>query len=402
MNSKLRKITYQLHLWLGLMSGLIVVIMAVTGCILAFEKELKHTFYPEKYFVRSVKNEKLPFSELKLKAKQALPDSLKLSRVEISSDPYRSYAFRSLKMNDEAWTYWGTYIYYYRVYIDPYTGKVLAVENAKTDFFEIVMDLHRRLLLGEKIGKTITGYSTLILAIMLFSGLVIWYPRKMNKNALKGMFFIKTSANWKRINYDSHNVLGFYAVIPLLLICYSAVIWNFENIDQWVKKTLNGKAHTEQKAKSTVPATGFSNQKMILDIVGNKVEKSLAGKNSALISFPKKEEGTYYAEITYGDKQYQNEQFNFDQYTGETLKHQLYNDKNIGNGTALRGRNYDLHTGSILGTAGRILYLIAGLITASLPITGFMIYLNRKKKKPTKRSHAKIHKRRHSFFQNSH
>jgi uncharacterized iron-regulated membrane protein len=385
MNSILRKTAYQLHLWLGLMSGLIVVIMAVTGCILAFEKELKHALHPEKYFVKTIKKEKLQFSDLKLKAEQALPDSLKVSRVEISSDPSRSYAFRSLKMNSEALTYWGTYIHYYRVYVDPYTGKVLEVENAKNDFFEIVMDLHRRLLLGEKIGKTITGYSTLILAVMLFSGLVIWYPRKMNKKALKGMFSIKTSAKWKRVNYDMHNVLGFYAVIPLCLISYAALIWNFENVDKWVKKTLNGKAKTEQKAKSTIPSEENSNSKNILNIVGERVEKSLADKKSALISFPKTEEGTYYAEVTYGNRQYQNEQFTFDQYSGEILKHQSYKDQNIGYGTALRERNYDLHTGSIFGMPGRILYLFAGMIAASLPITGFIIYLNRKKKKPKKK-----------------
>ncbi|UWX61845.1 PepSY domain-containing protein [Chryseobacterium oranimense] len=385
MNSTLRKIAYQLHLWLGLTSGLIVVIMAVTGCILAFEKELKHAISPEKYFVKTVKKEKLPFSVLKSKAEQALPDSLKVSRVEISSDPTRSYAFRSLKMNDQALTYWGTYIHYYRVYIDPYTGKIIEVENAKNDFFEIVMDLHRRLLLGEKIGKTITGYSTLILMIMLVSGLVIWFPRKMNKKALKGMFFIKTSAKWKRVNYDMHNVLGFYTVIPLLLIAYAALIWNFEGFDKWMKKTLNGKTKTEQKAKSTIPTEESSKSENILDIVGNRVEKSLAGKKSALITFPKTDEGTYYAEVTYGNKQYQNEQFNFDQYSGEILKHQSYKDKNIGYGTALRARNYDLHMGSIFGLTGRILYLFAGMIAASLPITGFIIYLNRKKKKPKKK-----------------
>ncbi|MGK6341041.1 PepSY-associated TM helix domain-containing protein [Chryseobacterium sp. DT-3] len=385
MNSILRKTAYQLHLWLGLTSGLIVVIMAVTGCILAFEKELKHALHPEKYFVKNIKKEKLQFSDLKLKAEQALPDSLKVSRVEISSDPSRSYAFRSLKMNNEALTYWGTYIYYYRIYVDPYTGKVLEVENAKNDFFEIVMDLHRRLLLGEKIGKTITGYSTLILAIMLFSGLVIWFPRKMNKKSLKGMFSIKTSAKWKRINYDMHNVLGFYTIIPLCLISYAALIWNFEDFDKWVKKTLNGKAKTEQKAKSTVPSEESSDKKNIFNIVGNRVERSLADKKSALISFPKTEEGTYYAEVTYGNKQYQNEQFIFDQYTGKILRHQSYKDKNIGYGTALRERNYDLHTGSIFGMTGRIVYLFAGMIATSLPITGFIIYLNRKKKKKKKK-----------------
>ncbi len=145
------------------------------------------------------------------------------------------------------------------------------------------------------------------------------------------------------------------------------------------------KAKIEQKTKSTIPTEESSKPGNILDIVGNRVEKSLADKKSALITFPKTEEGTYYAEVTYGNKQYQNEQFNFDQYSGEILKHQFYNDKKIGNGTALRARNYDLHMGSIFGLTGRILYLFAAMIAASLPITGFIIYLNRKKKKPKKK-----------------
>ena len=381
MKLKFRKIAYQLHLWLGLTSGLIVVIMAATGCILAFEEELKHIVHPNRYFVENIGRKKLELSQLTEKAEKALPEGLKVKRVVMSSDPSRTYVFRTLKMDEEAWTYWGTYLYYYRIYVDPYTGKVQEVEDAKKDFFEIVLDLHRRLLLGEKIGKTITGYSTLILAVILLSGLVIWYPRKMSKAMLKGMFFIKTSANWKRINYDVHNVLGFYAVIPLLLISYSALIWSFEDVDKWVKNTLNGNT-TEKKAKSTIPSEEFSDRNNILNLIGNTMEKGLKDKKSALINFPRSEEGTYYAELTYDGRQYRNEHFNFDQYSGDILKSQSYKNKNIGYGTALRERNYDLHTGSILGLTTRIIYFLAAVIALSLPITGFIIYLNKKKKKP--------------------
>lgn len=395
MKLKFRKIAYQLHLWLGLTSGLIVVIMAATGCILAFEEELKHIVHPNRYFVENIGRKKLSLSELTEKAEKALPEGLKVKRVIIPSDPSRTYVFRTLKMDDEAWTYWGTYLYYYRIYVDPYTGKVQEVEDAKKDFFEIVLDLHRRLLLGEKIGKTITGYSTWVLVIILFSGLVIWYPRKMSKSMLKGMFFIKISANWKRINYDVHNVLGFYSVIPLLLISYSALIWSFEDVDKWVKNTLNGDTPTEKKAKSTIPSEEFSNRNNILNLIGNTMNKGLKDKKSALINFPRSEEGTYYAELTYDGRQYRNEQFNFDQYSGDILKSQSYKNKNIGYGTALRERNYDLHTGSILGMISRIIYFLAAIIATSLPITGFIIYLNRKKKKPKHKKNKIIYPSHH-------
>jgi len=196
------------------------------------------------------------------------------------------------------------------------------------------------------------------------------------------MFFIKLSANWKRINYDLHNVLGFYSIIPLLLISYSTLIWSFEDVDQWIKNTLNGSTPTEKKAKSTIPSGEFSNQENILNLIGNTMENELKDKKSALINFPRSEEGIYYAELTYDGRQYRNEQFNFDQYSGDILKSQSYKNKNIGYGTALRERNYDLHTGSILGVTGRIIYFLAAMIATSLPITGFIIYLNRKKKKP--------------------
>ncbi|MBP2619231.1 PepSY-associated TM helix domain-containing protein [Chryseobacterium jejuense] len=385
MKLTLRKAALQLHLWLGLTSGLVVVIMAATGCILAFEEELKHLIYPKRYFTENIGSKKLSLSELSLQAEKVLPDGLKIKRVQMSSNPSRTYVFRTLKMDNDALTYWGTYLYYYRVYIDPYTGKVQEVEDAKYDFFEIVLDLHRRLLLGEKIGKAITGYSTLILAVILLSGLIIWYPKKMSKKMLKGMFLLKTSASWKRVNYDLHNVLGFYAVIPLILISYSALIWNFENIDKWVKNTLNRKTPTEQKAKSIIPSEEFTKREIVLNSIGQKVEKDLVNKKSAMINFPRSEEGTYYAELTYGNKQYQNQQYNFDQYSGKILKHQFYKDEKIGHGTALRERNYDLHTGSIFGIFGRIIYLLAGIIATSLPITGFIIYFNRKKKKPKKK-----------------
>ncbi|MDQ1096663.1 MULTISPECIES: PepSY-associated TM helix domain-containing protein [Chryseobacterium] len=385
MKLKFRKIAYQLHLWLGLTSGLIIVIMASTGCILAFEDELKQLIHPQRYFVDKTGSKKLPLSELCLRAEQALPESLTVKRVQISSDPSRTYVFRTLKMNNDAATFWGTYVYYYRIYIDPYSGKVQDVEDARKDFFEIVLNLHRRLLLGEKIGKTITGYATIVFTVLLLSGLVIWYPRKMSKAMLKGMFFIKTSANWKRVNYDVHNVLGFYAIIPLLLICYSALIWNFEDLDQWMEKTLNANAPQEKKAESKVPAGAFTHQKNILDLIGHKVLQDLHGKKSALISFPRTEKGTYYAELTIDNRYYRNIHYTIDQYSGDILKYQSYKD-NLGSGSALRARNYDLHTGSILGTPGRLIYFLAAIIATSLPVTGFIIYLNKKKKKPKKKS----------------
>lgn len=156
-------------------------------------------------------------------------------------------------------------------------------------------------------------------------------------------------------------------------------------MDHWVENTLNGGIAKEKKAESKVPEGTFTRQKDILNLVGNRILKDLHGRKSALISFPRTEEGTYYTELTTDNRYYRNINYNSDQYSGKVLQYRSYKDHK-GPGSALRERNYDLHTGSILGTPGRLIYFLAAIIATSLPVTGFIMYLNKKKKKPKKKS----------------
>ena len=48
--------------------------------------------------------------------------------------------------------------------------------------------------------------------------------------------------------------------------------------------------------------------------------------------------------------------------------------------------NYDIHVGAIGGIPGKIIAFIASLFAASLPVTGFMIWLGRKKKSGTRKT----------------
>ena len=373
---KLRTIIHQIHLWLGLLSGAIVVILAITGCILAFEQEIKNYLHSDRYYVAEVKDQKRPMSELKAIAESAFPWETKARRVEVSGDPKRTYVFRSMKINAEAWTYWGYYEYYIRVYVDPYSGDVVYVEDAKKDFFELVLNLHRRLWLGEKIGKPITGYATVVLLVVLLSGLVIWIPRKLTKKSAKWMFLIKRTRNMKRLNFDFHKVAGFYLTIPLLLISYSAIIWGFKGFDTNVQQLLNG--GLEQKKTEVLSPSGILPIEEVTDQIWSGLDRTLSKENKVYFSFPRSEKGFFNAEVVRAEKLYQSDKYNFDQYSGKAVDIIRYEDEQ-GWGTRLRAMNYDLHTGSILGIAGRYLYFLVSLICIMLPITGFMIWWGRKK-----------------------
>lgn len=316
-------------------------------------------------------------SDLKAVAERAFPLEGKARRVEVSGDPQRTYVFRSMKINAQAWTYWGYYEYYTRVYVDPYSGQVVYVEDARKGFFDLVLDLHRRLWLGERIGKSLTGYSTIVLFVVLLSGLFIWIPRKLNRKSVKWMFVIKRTTNTKRLNYDFHKVAGFYATLPLALITYSAVVWGFKSFDKTIVKLLNG-GQQELSAIPAKPSTIYSIEE-VTDRIWQEVNKALQLENKVYFSFPRTAEGNFNVEVIHGHRHYQVDKYNFNQHSGERVNAVFYGDSEVGWGTRLRNMNYDLHTGSILGTTGRIIYLLVGLIAVLLPISGFVIWWGRRK-----------------------
>src|SRR5690606_23515812 len=79
------------------------------------------------------------------------------------------------------------------------------------------------------VGRPIVGVATIIFLILSISGIVLWSPKKTKWKTVKQGFKIKTNANWKRINHDLHNTLGFYSCIVLIIMCITGLCWSFES-----------------------------------------------------------------------------------------------------------------------------------------------------------------------------
>ncbi len=74
-------------------------------------------------------------------------------------------------------------------------------------------------------------------------------------------------------------------------------------------------------------------------------------------------------------------QLYFDQYSGNIIKKQLFEE--TAKGEKLRTLNYDIHTGKIFGLTGQFLVFFSALIAASLPITGFIMWRNKRRNQQT-------------------
>ncbi|WP_443939184.1 PepSY-associated TM helix domain-containing protein [Pedobacter sp. MW01-1-1] len=367
---KFKKIIQQIHLWLGLGSGLVVLILGLTGAIYSFSDEIKDIVYKDRRFVSPIPNqEKIPLDILFEQANHALGDRYKITRAELSQQPNRSYMFRALKINKDAIGYWNYYVYYVKVYIDPYTGKVLFKEDARKEFFNVTLALHMNLLLGDRIGHFIVRWSTVCFGLLLLSGLVLWWPKKWKAKQLKKSLTIKWNSKFKRLNYDFHNVFGFYTLIPLLVVALTGLAWSFE-------------LTSEQKSK-ILSDTTLETKAMASRIVAEALEKS-PKTAYFLYNFPSAKSGTINLTAYQSNKHlYDRVQYRFDQYNGKLLQ-----TKDPMAGATLTSKlitlNYDLHTGSVLGFFGKLLALFAGLIAATLPVTGFLIWIKKGKKSGNK------------------
>ena len=210
-----RKLTGKLHLWLGLSSGLIVFIVAVTGCIYAFQVEIQDLTQPYRFVAPQHKSFLLP-TQIREIADKQLPGKHIHSVLYQGKDRAAKAIYFSAKPDNE---------YYDFVYVNQYSGKVLKVKDEYADFFRFILDGHFYLWLPHDIGQPVVASATLVFLVMIISGLILWWPR--NIKGAKQRFSIKWSARWRRKNYDLHQVLGFYVTWLAIIFALTGLVWGF-------------------------------------------------------------------------------------------------------------------------------------------------------------------------------
>jgi uncharacterized iron-regulated membrane protein len=372
----LRKAMGWLHLWLGLASGFIVFIIALTGCIYVFEKEIQVIVYADRLFVEPQATERKPLSELWTLAQQTLGNTYTVQRAQISRDPSGSYVFKASKFNPKAWTYFGERVYNFSVFVNPYDGKILKIENSKFEFFNLIVMLHQHLLLSNKIGQPIVGTAVIVFVMMLATGLVLWWPR--NWVALKARLRIAWSAKWKRLNWDLHSVGGFYAMSLALIIALTGLTWAWDWFDHSVYFIASGGKSPAKRERLVSDTSLVVPVKPIDKILAFAVQQMPQYQEIAL-SIPDNKMGVIRAFVRPdGQTHYSSLRLQFDQNSGTLLKSESFAKMN--GGEKMKALNYDIHVGAILGLPGKIAAFLAGILSATLPISGLLIWLGKRKK----------------------
>lgn len=358
----MKKIIHQLHLWLGLASSLILFLICLSGTVLTFQHEIEELLNPEIYHITtSASHQVLPVDDL---IQQLETHSQgKVASFVIPKESTRSYLF-NVKMRPEDRR--GK-----ALYVNPYTGEVLNDSEPKGGgIFFFFFRLHRWLLLDTEIGRPIVGIATLIFSFLLMSGLYLWWPK--SRTHLKNSLKIKLTGNWKRLNYDLHNSLGFYAVGFLLIMSLTGLFWSFEWYRNIGSTILLTKVFDRGATAEVVPAATKLSLSQLLEsfpFSGKKLVM-LPTRETLPVTILAVNEGLFTVNST--------DKYEMDPYSGKVLKHEKFSDKTFGQKIAALIK--PLHTGEFMGTLSKIIYFISCLIGTSLPITGFFIWFNKRRK----------------------
>jgi uncharacterized iron-regulated membrane protein len=368
MTKRFKKSIRLIHLWLGLGTGLIVFIIGITGCLYVFEEEIRDFTQKDRLYVSAENKPFVGLEKIIRTFEQVAPEE-KITVIRIKEKQPNATVQLAVK-NDKVY------------YFNPYNGRL--VYKGESDWLDTVEELHTSLLLGET-GKFIQRWSVVVFVIMLISGLVLWFPRQMR--LLKQALTVKWKASFKRINYDLHNVLGFYASGILLIIALTGLFFAFKEVKMAAAfltgtKLKDGEKQMLVKSSNVIDSLPVHYGKLYHDF-------SIKYPGAELTSISVRKNGELRLRMIYPYKWARNQNtFYFDSATGSLSKAKLF--KNFNRADLVEAINYDLHTGRVFGLFGKIVACIASLIAASLPVTGLIIWLKKKKNNRSFRSLASV------------
>jgi len=217
--STTRRWLFQIHLWLGLIVGPVVGIVALTGAIVVFRYELNRLTTPGTAYV-TPQAKRLTIDELFERVQAARPGDRINQAGWGEAGPDTAWNFRSSSPEGHR----------IHTYIDQYTGTISGRDDYQNKFMQWMFDLHAYLLAGDK-GELVNGFVGMATAIFSITGLIVWWP-----GAARWRFGFRYlwGASWKRQNYDLHKVVGFYASAIVGVVALSGAYFAFPSLYQRV------------------------------------------------------------------------------------------------------------------------------------------------------------------------
>jgi uncharacterized iron-regulated membrane protein len=348
----MRRWIFNFHLYTALVVGLFVVILGVTGSIIAFEEDLDVAFNPKLMHVTPSGTDKITPSAA-IAAFQALYPGAKVTQLWFGRRPDRAYSTRV-----------GTT----ESFLNPYTGAVIGTRDSATGL-RAIHSLHVALLMGRG-GKTVVMIISAVLVWLVGSGIYLWWPRKRAT--------IDFSASTRRIAFDWHNAVGIFSAGFLLLAGASGIVIHFDDsLATWLNRS--AKADEPVRMLPSAPHAAAA-RRITADRAVEAALAALPGTTANALAAPTNDTLSYYVslrfpeDLTPGGRSWAI----IDQFSGKPLF--VENSRAAPLGTRVFAiQNRAIHTGDILGYPTKILMSLACLMLIGQAITGYYLWWKKRR-----------------------
>lgn len=401
----LKKILFQAHWVIGITAGVVLAIVGLTGAILSFETPIQNWLNRD---VRTVATSDAavlsPAALIRAVGEQA--PGKRVTSVQLVDDPTAAARIVFAPEGRGASSPNGGGRGGARGetrYANPYTGALIEGDsNRGQTFFRTTRSIHRWLMAGDfgnqDIGRQIVGASTLLCVVLTISGLYLRWPARKALNwrtwltfnpAMKGRAFL----------WHLHAVLGTWVLVAFLLMSLTGLYWSYNwyrdglfaiaGVERPAPREQRGRSEAgprergEGRARATEGADPQASVDQLrgVDVAWTTFTSTLGDARFATATVtiePNRPiEIRYLREDASHDRA--NNTLAIDASTGEVVRHEQYASKRTGE--KFMSSIFPLHSGSFFGLPGTVIYMLASLAMPIFAVTGWMLYLDRRRKK---------------------
>jgi uncharacterized iron-regulated membrane protein len=371
-----RKILFWTHLLTGVIAGLVILIMSVTGVLLTYEKQI--VAWADRRAASATSSGSAGATALDV---ETLLAAVHTNSGSVSGVPanvtLRSNATEPVTMNLGRET----------VLVDPTSGLVLAPQDAGVRaFFRSVTDWHRWLGVAGQSNpdaranaRMITGASNLMFLFLVVSGLYLWFPRKWRWPNVRAVLWFRGGLSAKARDFNWHNTAGFWCCVPLFFVVLSGAVISYPRASDLVYKAYGEQppAGRNKGKEGKGKARGGPISTANLNVLVAEAQRQSPAWKTIAFALPPADDApvTFNIDEGTGGQPQKKSTLTLARDTGEVVRREAFTDQTPGRQT----RNWMrfVHTGEYYGLLGQTIAGIASLAGALLVWTGFALAYRR-------------------------
>jgi uncharacterized iron-regulated membrane protein len=371
---KLRQLVFWPHLIAGVLAGVVILIMSVTGVLLAYEKQVIAWADRRAAAGLLAEGPRLSPEALLARIREARRDGT-VTVLTLRSDAGMP-ALVTLAPNRP-------------LLVDPVSGAILGEgERGVRAFFRVVTDVHRWLAFGgssRSTGRAITGWSNLVFLFIVCSGFYLWFPRLWTWTRVKSVLLFDRGLRGKARDFNWHNAIGAWSAIPLFLVVLGAVPISFPWAGALLYRLVGEEPPRPAAAAASAPRGDDSSNRGVrpaaavdgLDAMWARAESQVPGWRTITLRLPASPQAPIAFTIDRGNggQPQLRGQLTLDRASGAVVRWEPFSSQSLGR----RIRSYlrFAHTGEVLGILGQTIAMLVSAGAGVLVYTGLALACRR-------------------------